>query len=121
MSAANEELDKKIKRDGKDAVNIENLTSDNSPHVAMVTKQSLKANRIIQKSRYSCYCYRIYLFLELLQMSFIRVEALLLMAMTTMMTKTVCPVLAVAVRVVMTAVTAKKRSTTTNRMKEYSR
>lgn len=54
-------------------------------------------------------------------MSFIRVEALLLMAMTTMMTKTVCPVLAVAVRVVMTAVTAKKRSTTTNRMKEYSR
>lgn len=48
MSAANEELDKKIKRDGKDAVNIENLTSDNSPHVAMVTKQSLKAHIIIQ-------------------------------------------------------------------------
>lgn len=36
MSAANEELNKKIKKDGADAVNIENVTSENSPHVAMV-------------------------------------------------------------------------------------
>ena len=47
MSAANEELDKKIKRDGKDAVNIENLTSDGSPHVAMVLLFSMNINKII--------------------------------------------------------------------------
>lgn len=40
MSAANEELNKKIRKDGADAVNIENVTSENSPHVAMVNNNN---------------------------------------------------------------------------------